>query len=67
MPKPMSESEVLASAKRQGLMQVIERIIGRHHRGEHHLDEYTFTLYEVAKEINRAKNNKEFLAAIARL
>ena len=61
------DTEVLGSAKAQGLMQVIERIIVRHNRGECRLDEETFKLFEIAKSIKWAKNNQEFLAAIARL
>lgn len=67
MSKQRSDTEVLASAKCQGLMQVIERIIARHNRGECRLDEETFKLFEVAKSIKWANNNKEFLAAIDRL
>jgi len=67
VPKPKSESETLADAKCRGLMQVIERVIARHHRGECRLDEETFKLYEVAKSIKWAQNNAQFLAAIARL
>lgn len=53
--------------KRHGLMQVIEHIIGRHERGECHLDEETFKLFEIAKSINRAKTGSEFQLAIDNL
>lgn len=62
-----SEPEVLASAKCKGLMQVIGRIIDKHYLGESHLDQKTFKLYEIAKCINQAESNKDFLAAIDRL
>ncbi len=62
-----SDGEVLESAKARGLMQVIEHIIARHHRGECRLDEGTFKLCEIAKSIKWANNNEEFLLAIRRL
>ena len=58
------KNEVLESAKCRGLMQVIERIIVRHNRGECRLDEDVFKLFEIAKRIKWAKNSAEFLAAI---
>lgn len=61
-----SDVEVLESAKARGLMQVIERIIARHNRGECRLDNETIKLFEIAKSIKWANNNEEFLAAIAR-
>jgi hypothetical protein len=67
MSKTKTGSEALADAKSRGLMQVIERIIARHNRGECRLDEETFKLFEVAKSIKWANNNAEFLVAIRRL
>jgi hypothetical protein len=67
MRRVRSEAEVFESAKARGLMQVIERIIARHNRGECRLDEETFRLFEVAKSIKWANNNREFLEAIGRL
>jgi hypothetical protein len=54
-------------AKARGLMQVIERIIARHNRGECRLDEETFKLFEIAKRIKRARSDREFLEAVRQL
>ena len=68
MSNPLSsEYETLDEAKCRGLMQVIERIIARHDRGECRLDNETFHLFEVAKSIKWANNSSEFLSAIRRL
>lgn len=53
--------------KSRALMQVIERIIVRHHQGLVSLDEPSFELFELAKRIRRAKDEKEFQDAMRKL
>ena len=60
-------AEALDSLKARGLMQVIERIIAKHHRGAVVLDDDTFKLFEIAKSIKWAENSSQFLDAIRKL
>lgn len=49
------------------LMQIIYRIIGRHHDGLVRLDEPTFELFEIAKRVCDANDYEQFQRALADL
>lgn len=53
--------------KVMALMQIIHRIIGRHHNGLVRLDEPTFELFEIAKRIRDAKDEEQFQRVLADL
>ncbi len=48
-------------------MIIIQKIIGRYHQGLISLDEPSFELFELAKRIQRAKNEKTFQDALKAL
>ncbi|OGZ17450.1 MAG: hypothetical protein A2V72_00230 [Candidatus Nealsonbacteria bacterium RBG_13_37_56] len=53
--------------KSRALMIIIQKIIGRYHQGLISLDEPSFELFELAKRIQRAKNEKTFQDALKAL
>lgn len=50
--------------KSQALMQIIERLITRHHQGLIVLDEPSFELFELAKRISWAENKTDLSTAL---
>jgi hypothetical protein len=58
---------MLSDRKARALMIVIRKIIAKHDLGQVDLDSETFKLFEAAKIIYRAKNERDFRVAVAKL